>query len=114
MPYSNRRFFGGSHIWRKRIYDVESWLPCSFEFVFKAEDVGSNLVLIGSSVALLRQLEDLNRRTWHARPDVLATRAFNNFEHGAPLENGARFAFALFLQLARHSVEEKLPMRLDW
>jgi hypothetical protein len=96
------------------LYEVELWLPCSFGFVFKTEDVGGNPVLVGSSVALLRQLEDLHRRTWEVRADLLDKWSFDGSEHGAPMETGARFAFSLFLKLARHSVEEKLPMRLDW
>jgi hypothetical protein len=96
------------------LYDVELWLPCSFGFVFKTEDVGGNPVLVGSSVALLRELVDLNRRTWMADSDLVDKWAFDGSENGAPMELGARFAFALFVKLARHSVEEKLPMRLDW
>lgn len=86
----------------------------SFGFVFKTEDVGGNPVLVGSSVALFRQLEDLNRRTWQAGTDLVEKWAFDGSGNGAPLEPSARFAFALFLKLARHSVEQKLPMRLDW
>jgi hypothetical protein len=96
------------------LYDVELWLPNPFGFVFKTEDVGGNPVLVGSSVALFRQLEELNRRTWQAGKNLVEKWAFDGSENGAPLEPGARFAFALFLKLARHSVEQKLPMRLDW
>jgi hypothetical protein len=96
------------------LYDVELWLPCPFGFVFKTADVGGNPVLIGSGIALLRQLEDLNRRTWRADSDLLEKWALDGSDHGAPLETGARFSFALFMKLARHSAERKLPMRLDW
>jgi hypothetical protein len=96
------------------LYEIELWLACSFSFVFRAEDVGGKPVLIGSSVALFRQLEDMNRRTWQAGTELLDRWAFDGSENGAPMEAGARFAFALFLKLARHSVEQKLPMRLDW
>jgi hypothetical protein len=96
------------------LYDVELWLPCPFDFVFKTEDVGGNPVLVGSSVPLLRQLEDLNHRTWHVGADLHEKWAFDGSENGAPLDTGARFAFALFLKLTRHSVEQRLPMRLDW
>ena len=96
------------------LYDVELWLPCTFGFVFKTEDVGGTPVLVGSSIALRKQLEDLNRRTWQADDDLLEKWGFNGADHGAPLETGARFAFALFLKLPRHSVQNKLAMRLDW
>ena len=96
------------------LYDVELWLPCPFAFVFQSEDVSGNPLTIGSSVSLQRQLEDLNQRTWQANADTLKQWAFDNSDYGAPLENGARFAFSVFLELARQSVQHKLPMRLDW
>lgn len=96
------------------LYDVELWLPCSFGFVFEAEHVGGNPVMVGSSVALSRQLDDLNRRTWQAGADLLDKWAFDGSEFGAPLEEGARFAFALFSRLAKHAVEHRLPMLVDW
>jgi hypothetical protein len=96
------------------LYDVELWLPCPFGFVFQTEDVGGNPVVIGSSLALLRQLEDLNQRTWRADASRLQKWNFDGSEYEADMEAGARFAFAVFVKLARHSVEEELPMRLDW
>jgi hypothetical protein len=105
---------GGFESRYSHLYDVELWLPCPFGFVFKAEDVGGNPVLVGSSVALHHQLEDLNRRTWQADAGLLDKWAFDGSDNGAPLETGARFAFALFSRLAGHAVEHKLPMRLDW
>jgi hypothetical protein len=77
------------------LLEVEWWLPCDFKFVFQAEKVGDGPVLIGSSVALLRQLKDLNSRTWRSDLDLLGAWRREGSEHGAPLESGARFAFAL-------------------
>jgi hypothetical protein len=33
---------------------------------------------------------------------------------GAPLEEGARFAFAVFSTLAVEAAQHRLPLRLDW
>lgn len=66
------------------LYDVELWLPCSFVFVFKTEYVGGNPVLVGSSIALFQQLEDLNRRTWRASSGLLEKWAFDGSEPERP------------------------------
>jgi hypothetical protein len=66
------------------------------------------------AVRLYAELEDFNQRTWQAGTDLVEKWAAEGSENGAPLKTGARFAFALFLMLTRHSVEQKLPMRLDW
>lgn len=97
-----------------QLYDVGLWLPCSFGFVFKTEDVGGPEILVGSSIILSRQLDDLNARTWQAEPETLHRRRRDGADAGAPLEEGARFAFAVFSMLAAEAVQHRLPMRLDW
>lgn len=52
--------------------DVEIWLPHDFEFTFRAPDVGGREMEFGSAVALRRQLDELNRRTWDADATTLA------------------------------------------
>ena len=96
------------------LLEVEWWLPCDFNFVFQAEKVGGGPVVIASSAALVRQLEDLNSRTWRAEIDSLAAWRREGSEHGAALETGARFAFALLGDLADKSVANRLPMLLDY
>ena len=96
------------------LYGVELWLPCPFRFVFEADDMGGNTIRIGSSAELLPQLGELNNRTWQASRNQLSEWRRDGSEHGAPLESGARFAFAVFRDLAEQSVEHRLPMRLDW
>jgi hypothetical protein len=96
------------------LLEVEWWLPCDFSFVFQAEKVGGGAVLIGSSVILARQFEDLNSRTWRAPSDLLGAWRREGSEHGAPLESGARFAFAVLRDLAEKSVTNRLPMLLDY
>jgi hypothetical protein len=82
--------------------------------VFQAEKVGGGPVLIGSSAALLRQLEDLNSHTWRSDFGLLGTWRREGSEHGAPLEAGARLAFAILRDLADKSVANRLPMLLDY
>jgi hypothetical protein len=82
--------------------------------MFQAEKVGGGPVLVGSSVVLARQLEDLNSRTWRAESDLLDAWRREGSDHGAPLESGARFAFAVFRALAEKSITNRLPMLLDY
>ena len=98
-----------THLW-----DVELWLPCKFGFVFQTDDVNGNEVLVGSSRMLIEQLQSLNDRTWRVDSDTLRQWRREGADHGASLEVGARFAFALIFELATEAVEHRLPMRLDW
>jgi hypothetical protein len=93
---------------------AEWWLPADFEFSFSAPDPAGNSVVFGSAPALVRNLELLNDRTWRA--DDAAIRACRRQELApqAPLEAGARAGFALFLELARHAVEHRLVVLLDY
>jgi hypothetical protein len=93
---------------------VELWLPCSFEFTFRAQDIGGRNIGIGSSMALLQQLRDLNGRTLRGSPEELAVWHRENAEHGAPFDATARFGLALLLHLAEQSVTHRLPMKLDY
>lgn len=96
------------------LLEVEWWLPCDFAFIFQTEKVAGGPVTIGSSNALARQLTELNARTWQAASEELTRWKRLGSEHGAPLESGARFAFALLLELSQRSVEFRLPMLLDY
>jgi hypothetical protein len=53
------------------LYDVCVWLSCHFGFVFKTKDISVTKMLVGSNIALLRQLQELNARTWQATPGIL-------------------------------------------
>lgn len=96
------------------LYDVCLWLPCDFSFVFKTEDICGTEMVVGSSVALLRHLQELNARTWQADPETLRRWRRDSADYGSPLEIGARFAFAVFAELADEATRHRLPMRLDW
>ena len=106
QPDANPRY---SHL-----YDVGLWLPCDFGFVFKTEDISGAEILVGSSLILLKQLKELNARKWQAEPGTLHQWRRDGAEHGAPLQVGARFALALFSELADEAIKHQLPMRLDW
>jgi hypothetical protein len=93
------------------LFDVELWFPCEFGFVFHTEDIGGNEILVGSSITLLEQLQKLNSRTWRADSELL--HQWDGADHGAPLEAGARFAFALFSDLTSEAIKHSLPMCLD-
>ena len=97
-----RRISGHAHL-----LEVEWWPPCDFNFVFQAEKVGGGPVLIGSSVALMRQCEDLNSRTWRAERDLLGAWRREGSEHGAPLEEGRG------LRLHSSEISQINPWRID-
>ncbi len=99
-----------SHLLR----DVEIWLPNEFEFTFRAADPSGHELNFGSSNTLLAQLELLNRKTWNAADDRLSAWRRQGAEYKSPLEIGARFAFAIMLELARQSVAHRLVMKLDY
>jgi hypothetical protein len=96
------------------VRNVELWLPCNFEFTFEGEDVDGRRVVVGSAAILRRQLEDLNAATWKARPGVVAGWGREAPVDEAPLEQSARHAFAVLLELASQAVEQRLPMKLDY
>jgi hypothetical protein len=94
--------------------DVEIWLPHDFSFTFRAADPAGGEVYFGSSFALLKQLEDLNRRTWNATDVVLTQWRHDGADRNSPLEVGAQFAFSIMLMLARKAVAHRLVMKLDY
>jgi hypothetical protein len=96
------------------LYEVALWLPCNFGFIFKTEDIAGAEIAVGSSVSLAEQLGELNARTWQAAPETIRQWRRESADYGAPLEAGARFAFAVFFELAVESVKNRVPMRLDW
>jgi len=98
-----------SHLLR----NVELWLPNSFEFTFEGEDVDGRRVVVGSTATLRRQLEELNAATWKADAEIVAAWGRDALADNAPLEQNARYAYAVLLDLAERSVELRLPMKLD-
>ena len=96
------------------LYGPELWLPCPFGFTFRAADPWDDEVTIGSSLALLAELEALNAATWAAdAPTVKAWRRAGPPQGEPTLEGCARHGFAVFLGLAERSASHALPMVLD-
>jgi hypothetical protein len=96
------------------VRNVELWLPSSFEFTFEGEDVDGRRVVVGSAATLRRQLEDLNGATWKAADDIVTGWGREPLADNAPLEQSARYAFAVLLGLVQRAVEHRLPMKLDY
>ena len=96
------------------LHDVELWVPVDFPFAFKGQDASGNKIGIGSCHQLLTQLEQLNRATWGADAATLDRWLQDAAESESPMEPGARFAFAVLLDLCREAVTNKLPMKLDY
>lgn len=92
----------------------ELWLPCKFEFVFKAQDLSGNEIWMGSSLSLLRQLRELNNSTANATPAQLEQSRRENFNPGDSFDKASRFGLAMFLQLAEKSVNLSVPMKMDY
>ena len=95
--------------------NVELWLPVPFEFTFEGEDVDKRRIVVGSAATLVRQLADLNHATWKAtETDIAGWIREPSGDDEAPLEPGARHAFAVMAGLARQAVEHRLPVKLDF
>jgi hypothetical protein len=96
------------------IYFPELWLPVDLPATFEAEDVLGNRVPMGSSVRLLADLRAVNDASYAGSGPDLSRWRTDGAEYGGPFDDAARFGLAVFLELAERSVEERLPMRLDY
>jgi len=86
----------------------ELWLPCRFAFTVRTQDITGEEVELGSSVALLDQLELLSTRSRldGQPPDPAAG--------GHSLSAAAGNGLAVLRRLAERSVINRLPMKLDF
>ncbi len=96
------------------VRNVELWLPQAFDFLVEGDDVDGRRVVLGSAVLLRRQLEDLNGATWKARPRAIAGWIGRDLPDTASVEENARHAFAVLLDLADRALEHRLPMKVDY
>ncbi len=90
------------------------WLPAEYSFISKGRAPNENDVTFGFSTALVKELGELNARTWSADEATVSdwfVRATNKED---AFENCAKFGFAVFYALARKAVKHHLPMVLDW
>jgi hypothetical protein len=99
---------------RALLRDTEMWLPSDFRFTFAGEDPAGSKVNVGSVFALRDELKDLNARTWRAGGPALAAWRREGVGPTAPLEAGARFAFAILSDLAAAATQHSLIMKLDY
>jgi hypothetical protein len=97
----------------RQILQPEIWLPCRFDFCFQGPSPVDQPAWIGSSIALLKQVEALNAATFRASEPELASYLKEEFEAASELEHAAKFTLAVFLELARKSVEHRVPMLLS-
>jgi hypothetical protein len=88
----------------------ELWLPCRFDFTARTRDITGEEVELGSSVALLDQLQLLSAR-YHldGQPPVPDPAA-----DGHSLSAAAGNGLAVLLRLAARSVRSRVPMKLDF
>lgn len=96
------------------VRDVELWLPIAIPFTFKMENLAGAQIEIGSSSEFLKQIEELNARTWRA-----STADLEEWRQAGPAEDNdfeqmARFGISVFHELARQAVDHRIPMLLDY
>ncbi len=90
----------------------EVWLPCEFDFAFRFPTLTSDDAWIGSSVTLQAQLARLSE-AFRATDDQEAQWLRGEGDAATEAEFEAKVAFAMFRVLAKHSVENRVPMLLD-
>jgi hypothetical protein len=92
----------------RQLLTPELWLPCRFDFTVRTQDVTGEEVELGSSVALLDQLELLAARH---RLDGQPAEAGGD---GHSLAAAAGSGLAVLRRLAACSVQHRVPMKLDF
>ena len=98
----------------QQIFRPELWLPGDFAVTFDAEDPAGDRIVIGSSIALLEQLRDVERRAFDSQSS--GARNLQELAEDAPsnFKSVARGGFRVFLRLAEISVSDHLPMKLHY
>jgi hypothetical protein len=92
----------------RQLLTPELWLPCRFEFTVRTQDITGEEVELGSSVALLEQLELLAARfRLDGHPPEPSP-------DGHSLSAAAGNGLAVLRRLAERSVTYRVPMKLDF
>ncbi len=86
----------------------ELWLPCRFDFTVRTQDLTGEEVELGSSVALLEQLELLAAHYQLDEPPSAPA------PDGHSLSAAAGTGLAILRRLAERSVTYRVPMKLDF
>ena len=92
----------------RQLLTPELWLPCRFEFTVRTQDLTGEEVELGSSAALLEQLDLLAARSrldGHPPEPSL---------DGHSLSAAAGNGLAVLRRLAERSVTYRVPMKLDF
>ena len=92
----------------RQLLTPELWLPCRFAFTVRTQDLTGEEVELGSSVALLDQLELLSSRyRLDGQPPDATT-------DGHALSAAAGNGLTVLRRLAERSVVNRVPMKLDF
>lgn len=89
------------------------WLPAKFDFSIETSDPKGKPAVLGSTISLLHQLDDLNELSWKASLDVVEEWNLLLPGTGSSLENAARYSFCEAFLAARHACDAHLPMKFD-
>ena len=96
------------------IRNVTAWLPADCRrVVFDTQEVNGHTTTFGTVIGLRNELKEINELTWKADEATIDKWKRASTEQKTPLEDGARFGFALLYTLAGVALEHKLVMRLD-
>jgi len=97
------------------IYECVAWIPAMLKNPFRGPMPAGDPVLIGSTTALLEQLELLNQRTYGGTPEDMAMWR-REMPDGTDdrFEPKAKIGLSIFLDLTRQAVDHQLPMLLDY
>lgn len=106
---SERRAEHFSHI----VHSPDLWLPATFDFSIETKDPKGKPAVLGSTVTLLRQLENLNDLSWKAPLKVVEEWNLLLPGTNSSLENAAKYSFCEVYLAARHAFDSHLPMRFD-
>jgi hypothetical protein len=97
-----------------QIFNVELWLPVEFPFVFNSKYVTGHDIWFGSSITLLKQLNLLNEETFKASKEQLEQWILGGAGQEDNFIQTTRFGLALFIKYAQLSIDNNLPMKLDY
>jgi hypothetical protein len=107
LAYQESSARGASSRYRQ-LLTPELWLPCRFDFTIRTQDLTGEEVEVGSSMAMLDQLELLATRYRLDGQPIDAT------SDGHSLSAAAGTGLAVLRRLAERSVAHRVPMKLDF
>ena len=94
--------------------DTELWLPIDFNFMFLGKDVSGNSIFIGSVFEWSRSIEKLNHGTWLANIDEIKSWRKEIDPNTKSFNQKAKFAFSIVSNLTMFSINNLVPLKLDY